>query len=240
MTHPIRARALRLFLAGAVCAVLQAPPAAAQTMRPLTTELQEAGSGRVELVNDSDRPLQVVVEAHGFAVDEAGQVQDQPLDERIEVKLSAMSLRIPPRQSRFVFFEARADHGPAWFLLLATFSGYPARDFKGLNIQLEMPHYVYLLPRRGLAQDDLVVTGVEPLPASGRLAVTVENRGAQFGRIAEVALLGDERVTAAGFPLFPGQRRRLEFAWPAGAPPRAMTLRTRDFVVERPLPTTRP
>ena len=213
-----------------------ASPARAQTIRPLVSEFQREARGRVEVVNDSDQPLTVVIELRGFSVTEEGELQDHPLADSIQVKLSAMSFRLPPRQSRFVFYEARAKQAPAWFILFANFTGYPSREFSGLNVQLELPHIVYILPREHWKASDLHVTSMEIQKDSGTVTLVVENQGPHFGRIAELEVQGArQKGIVGGFPLFPGRRRRLEIAWKGDDPPETVILKTREFSFEQKL-----
>src|SRR5262249_33053994 len=122
-------------------------PLAAQTIRPIVSEYQIKAQGKFEVVNDGDRPLNVVMQPRGFTVDEHGEMHDAPLAPGLHLRLSATSLRIPARQTRLVFYEATTDQAPAWFVVYANLSGFPPRNFNGLNVQLELPHLVYILPR---------------------------------------------------------------------------------------------
>ncbi len=210
--------------------------ATAQTIRPLVSEFQREARGRVEVVNDSDQPLTVVIEPRGFSLTEVGELRDEPLADGIHVKLSAMSFRLPPHQSRFVFYEATAEQVPAWFILFANFTGYPSREFSGLNVQLELPHVVYILPRGRWKAADLHVSSMGIERASGTLTLVVENQGRDFGRIAEVEVQGTgQKGTARGFPLYPGGRRRVEIAWHGDDPPETVILKTGDFSFEQKL-----
>lgn len=213
--------------------------ASAQTIRPLVSEFQREARGRVEVVNDSDQPLTVVIEPRGFSLTEGGELRDEPLPAGITVKLSAMSFRLPPRQSRFVFYEGSAEQAPAWFILFANFTGYPSRSFSGLNVQLELPHVVYILPRERWKADDLVVSiGVEKEP--GMLRLVVENQGPHFGRIVELEVEGPrQKGTVSGFPLFPGGRRLVEVAWNGDDAPEAIVLKTGEFSFKRRLTQAR-
>ena len=179
-------------------------PAAAQTIRPLVSEYQTQARGRIELVNESDRPLNVVLEPRGFSLAENGEMQDEPMADGIHLKLSDMSFRLPPHQSRFVFYEATADRTPAWFVLYANFTGYPTRDFSGVSVQLELPHIVYLLPKERWKASELRVEALGLRRETGKLELVIENHGPQFGRIATLEVQGARRkVSSPGFPLFP-------------------------------------
>ena len=214
--------------------------ASAQTIRPLVSEFQREARGRVEVVNDSDQPLTVVIEPRGFSLTESGELRDEPLPAGINVKLSAMSFRLPPRQSRFVFYEASAEQAPAWFILFANFTGYPSRSFSGLNVQLELPHVVYILPRERWKADDLVVSSIGVEKESGMLRLVVENRGPHFGRIAELEVEGPrQKGTVSGFPLFPGGRRLVEVAGNGDEAPEAIVLKTGEFSFKRKLTQAR-
>jgi hypothetical protein len=89
------------------------PVIQAQTVRPVIVEYRGSGQNRFELVNNSDRPLSVTIEPKSFTIDEEGNPQFVPLDPSIHLKLSGMSFRIPPQQSRFVFYQVSADKLPA-------------------------------------------------------------------------------------------------------------------------------
>lgn len=227
---------LSLLLAGMLLAV-GAARADAQTIRPLVAEFQTAARGKVELVNEGDRPLTVVVELKGFSVDEGGTVHDEPLPTDLRVKLSATSLRIPPRQSRFVFYEATSSRHTSWFSIVARFSGYSRTQLSGVDVQLELPHFVYLLPRNGLAAEELRVAEWAFDAHARHVTVVVENRGEHFGRPVELELLGaNSRTKTRGFPLLPGGRRRVEFEWSGDEPPRRIVIRGRGLTFESELP----
>jgi P pilus assembly chaperone PapD len=227
---------MRRLTAGLVFLIGAAASAGAQTIQPLVSEYQSDGRGRVELVNPTDRPLNVVVEAKGFSVDATGEVRDEPLPPQVHLKLSATSVRIPPHQTRYVFYDASSTSRPVWFALYATFSGYPRADFNGLTVQLELPHFVYLLPHERWKLADIDVTGVELDRDGGKLALTVENHGAQFGRIEGVEIKrSSKKVSLPGFPLFPQGRRRIEVAWDEEEKPELVSIKSRDFSLEHKL-----
>src|SRR5690348_11919056 len=51
----------------------------AQTVRPVINELSNPAKGRVEYVNDSITPLNVVLEPRSFSVSETGEISYRPL-----------------------------------------------------------------------------------------------------------------------------------------------------------------
>jgi hypothetical protein len=59
-----------------------------------------------------------------FSVSEKGDITYRPLDKTIRLKLSAMSFQIPPEQSYFVFYEARSEVLPAWFVIYSNMGSY--------------------------------------------------------------------------------------------------------------------
>src|SRR5262249_38914748 len=156
---------------------------------------------------------------------------DEPMPADVRLKMSAMSVRIPPQQTRYVFYDAQATgRRPAWFVLYAVFSGYPRAEFSGLTVQLELPHFVYLLPNERLKRADIEVADVAFDRATGKLQMTVENHGGLFGRIEEVDVKRASKSTALpGFPLFPQGRRRVEVDWKEEETPDAVAIKARDF-----------
>lgn len=229
-----RERALVL-LAGALLVFLTALPLCAQTVRPLLSEYKEVARGRVELVNDSAFPLTAVASARSFHVSETGEISYAPLNPGIHLKLSAMSFRVRPQQSYYLFYEARADKLPAWFVIYVGFSGFPVRDTSGLNVQVDLPHTVYLLPKRGMQKAELQVQA-RYSQADHKLVIDAANTGDSFGRAQSVeTIAGRTRQEASGFPLFPHARRRLEMHWDSQTAPQKVKVKLADYSVEAPV-----
>src|SRR5579859_7198942 len=145
------------FLTSGIFALALGAGAAGQTVRPVINELGNPSKGRVEYVNDSLTPLNVVLEAKSFTVSESGELDYRPLDPNIHLKLSATSFRIQPKQTYYVFYEASAPPSPAWFVIYASFSGFPFRTAQGMNVRLQLPHTVYLLPKQRTEKADVRV-----------------------------------------------------------------------------------
>jgi len=209
------------------------PAIAAQTVRPLIAELGNPAKGRVEYVNDSLTPLNVVVMAKSFTVSETGEVSYRPLDSDVHLKLSSTSFRIPPKQSYFVFYEATSGAAPAWFVIYAAFSGFPFRTQEGMNVRLELPHTVYLLPKQSLEKSQVHVVRAEYHRESKTALLEVENTGDYFGRVQQTFVASQKKKQEApGFPLFPHSRRLLEVTLDGGEPPDHLILDFQNFKVE--------
>lgn len=192
---------------------LAALPLRAQTVRPLIAELGNPAKGRIEYVNDSLTPLNVVLEAKSFSVSETGEMSYRPLDPSVHLRLSVTSFRLQPQQSYYVFYEAKTDAAPAWFVIYAAFSGFAFRTQQGMSVRLELPHTVYLLPKQSLQKSDVQVDKLEFNQAQKKLVLEVENTGNNFGRVQEtVVAFGKKKQEAPGFPVFPHSKRLLEIS----------------------------
>jgi len=210
-----------------------ARPLGAQTVRPAVVEYSEQARGKFELVNESLFPLTVVLEPRGFHVEPSGELIEEPLDTtRMHVKISAMSFRIPPRETYTVFYEATAKAFPSWFLISSTLTG--ARTQTGLNVRIELPHVVYMLQPRPLRRSDVAVRAFAFDSANKRVRVELENTGASLGRVlsSEVSVDGKKATPGGAFPLFPYSRRMLEIPWSDDAIPEKLVLRFANFTVE--------
>jgi len=198
-------------LVGALCGFALTAGCSAQTVRPLINELGNPAKGRVEYVNDGLTPLNVVLEAKSFTVSETGEISYRPLDPDIHLKLSTTSFRIQPQQTYYVFYEASAPKSPSWFVIYAAFSGFPFRTQQGMNVRLELPHTVYLLPKGTVERADVIVSRAELHPDENKVVVEVENPGDNFGRVFETQLVySKKKQEAPGFPVFPHSKRILE------------------------------
>jgi hypothetical protein len=188
--------------------------------------------GRVELTNDSTAPLTVIVSPKSFEVSETGEISYGPLSADIHLKLSAMSFRIAPKQSYYVFYEAKADKLPAWFVIYFEFSGFPLRDHSGLNMQVELPHTVYLLPKQAFKREDLDVSAKFD-SASKKVIVTTLNKGTTVGRILTTEAQGHgQKAQGVGFPTYPGKKRIVELPWEGDTTPEKVVLNLEGFKVE--------
>lgn len=177
--------------------------------------------------------MTVVLEPRGFHVDENGELADAPFDTaNVELKLSAMSFRIPPLATYTVHYEAKARKLPAWFMVLSSMSG--GRTSSGINVRIELPHVVYLLQKQPLKKEAVVVRGFSFDSAKGRAVLDLENTSASLGRVmgSELSANGRDATPFGGFPLFPMQRRRVEVPWTGRDRPDRLLLRFSNFTLE--------
>jgi hypothetical protein len=208
----------------------------AQTVRPLIAELGNPAKGRVEYVNDSLTPLNVVLSAKSFTVSETGEISYRPLDADIHLKLSTTSFRIQPQQSYFVFYEASSQASPTWFVIYAAFSGFAFRIQQGMSVRLELPHTVYLLPKQSVDKSQVHVTRAEYNPDSKAVLLEVENTGDYFGRVQQTFVAsGKKKQEAPGFPVFPHSRRILQVPLENTAVPDHVVLEFPNFKLEEKL-----
>lgn len=208
-------------------------PLGAQTVRPAVVEYLQQARGKFDLVNETLFPLTVVLEPRGFHVEPSGELIEEPLDTtRIQVKISAMSFRIPPRETYTVFYEATAKSFPSWFLVSSTLTG--ARTQAGLNVRIELPHVVYMLQPEPLRKAEVAIRAFEFDSAAKRIHVELENTGTSLGRVlsSEVSVNGKKPVPGGAFPLFPHSQRRLEIPWTEDATPEKLVLRFANFTME--------
>jgi len=198
-------------LASALCVLVASAVVCAQTVRPVINELSNPAKGRVEYVNDSLTPLNVVLEARSFTVSETGEISYRPLDPSIHLKLSTTSFRIQPQQTYYVFYEASSPQSPSWFVIYANFTGFAFHTAQGMNVRLQLPHTVYLLPKQSAEKSELHIARAELDTVQNKVSIEVENTGNNFGRILQTQLLySKKKQEAPGFPIFPHSKRILE------------------------------
>lgn len=236
---------MRRLLACAFCAFLAGASCLAQTVRPVINELGNPAKGRVEYVNDSLTPLNVVLEAKSFSVSETGEITYRPLDPDVHLKLSATSFRIQPQQTYYVFYEAISPKSPSWFVIYAAFSGFPFRTAQGMNVRLELPHTVYLLPKQSVEQAEIRVARAEMHPEENKFVLEVENAGDNFGRVLRTQLIySRKKVEAPGFPVFPHSKRIMEIPLDENAEgkdiPTEVMLHFQNFKIEEKLQSRSP
>jgi hypothetical protein len=208
----------------------------AQTIRPVLTEYTKVAKGSVELVNPGVVPLTVIMEPKSFTVSENGDIAYRPLDKGIQVKLSAMSFQIPPQQSYFLFYEAHADALPVWFVLYANIGGFRKSD-SGMNIRLDLPHTVYILPKQSATKSDIAIKYLGVSDDKTHLQFRVTNSGPWFGRALQSELRSKSgTIQGSGFPIFPNAKRIVEISCKGDQAGSVFSLRLRNFRLDEPPP----
>lgn len=226
--------ALTAVLSTLFISFLSVPPLPAQTVRPVVVEYRGKARAKFEVVNDTIFPLNVVLEPKSFTVSVDGEPSFRPLDDSIQLRLSAMSFRLPPQQTYVIFYEARAERLPAWFVIYCTFAGFPRQS--GLNVQVELPHTVYLVQKQSLKKPDVHVAVAEFHAPTRRVLIELENTSPLLGRVLRAeARSRDHARSSGGFPFLPQSRRRLEIPWDAEDPPQKLMLRFQGFMIEQQL-----
>lgn len=206
----------------------------AQTVQPVISEYGTKADGMFTLTNGTLVPMVVVMEPKSFSITPDGQGVFRPLDPDIHVELSAMSARLEPGQSYYVFYKAHADKLPAWFTVYSTFSFL--RHEPGMDVRIMLPHTVYLYQKKPLAKEEINVASVTWESDTKKIVCDVENRGFSLVRVQEVRISGAHASeSTAGFPLLPGGRRHLELSWNEKQPPENLLLRFEHFTLKEPL-----
>jgi len=203
----------------------------AQTVRPVIVQYSGVARGKIELINSSLKPVNVVLEPMSFQVTEDGNGTYEPLQPDMHLRLSTTSFRIPPQQSRFVFYEAKPERLPAWFVIYGVFAG--AAQPSSLNVRVELPHTVYILQKQPLEKSDISVESVHYWPDQRRVIMVLVNNSAKLGRAVEWQVSSKAtKMQNPGFPLLPQSRRRLELEWNSPAPPNVISVRFEHFTLE--------
>jgi hypothetical protein len=206
----------------------------AQTVQPVIVEYKGKADGKIALTNDTLLPMVVVLEPKSFSITPEGRGMFRPLDSTIHVQLSAMSVRLQPKQTYYVFYKATADKLPAWFTVYATFSNPLHSD--GLDVRIMLPHTVYLYQKEPLVQGEVQVKNLTYSAGDRRLTCDIENDGSALARVQSVKATGDHVAgDLAGFPLLPGGTRHIEMDWKESTSPSEIDFRFEHFDLKRPI-----
>ncbi len=217
--------------------LLSAIGALAQTVSPIIVEYKEKGDGKIELTNNTLSPMVVFMQPQSFSIAPDGKAIYRPLDQGIHVDLSTTSVRLEPKQTYMVFYKTHADTLPVWYTIYATFS--PVKRGEGLNVRFMLPHTVYLYQKVDLQKDDIHITAATWDPQRKLVVCEVVNSGKNYGRVREVNVrAGKDSEPSNGFPLLPGNPRRLEIPWTGKGSPESISLHFDRFDLKAPLGET--
>lgn len=203
----------------------------AQTVQPVISEYRVKADGKFALTNGTLTPMVVVLESKSFSITPDGQGIFRPLDKDIHVELSAMSARLEPGQTYYVFYKAQADQLPAWFTVYSTFSA--VQHHPGLDVRIMLPHTVYLYQKHPLSKEEINIPPAIWHAATKTIVCDVENHGTSLVRVEEVLISGPHASeSSAGFPLLPLGRRHLELSWDEKQPPDMLQFRFEHFTLK--------
>jgi hypothetical protein len=178
-----------------------------------------------------------VLEAKSFSVDEAGHVEYLPLDPGITLKFSEKSFRLPPKGNRTVTYTATAAKLPAWFVIYADVAGAPVKKTSGMNIEVMLPHTVYILPAEDAKQEELKINSATYDAATHTLKVNMTSTSSTVARVELTLVKTDHgEVDARGFPIFPNSKREVEVPIEGDQIPEHVTLQFEQFKLESDVP----
>ena len=228
-----KVNSLSRIAAAVLGALLFLPLFHAQSIRPVISEyVAKVAKGSFELVNPGLIPLNVILEPMSFSVSEKGDITYRPLDKSIQLKLSAMSFQIPPEQSYFVFYEARPEVLPAWFVIYSSM-GALRKNSAAMNIRLDLPHTVYILSKHSVEKSDILISALGLTSDKAHYGFLVTNTSPWFGRVLSSELIGKDGTTqGGGFPLFPQRSRIVEVPCKSNQAGTIFRLRLRNFKME--------
>jgi hypothetical protein len=207
----------------------------AQTVSPVIVEYKEKADGKFALTNDTTSPMVVVIEPKSFTITRDGAGVFRPLDPNIHLELSAMSVKLAPQETYYVFYKATAKTYPAWFSIYSTFARPKHQGM--LDIHLMLPHTVYLLQKNPLKENEVHVQDVAYDPAKHKIICDLENEGQDLGRVQDMHATGEHASISdsIGFPLLPGSPRHVEIDWKGSAPPHELSIQFEHFTLKRPI-----
>jgi hypothetical protein len=198
----------------------------AQSVSPVIVEYRNKADGRLDLTNNTLTPMVVVLEPKSFSITPDGNGVYRPLDSSIDLQLSAMSFRIEPGQTYYVFYKAKAVKLPAWFTIYAVFTA--VKHAQGMDVRILLPHTVYIYPKKSLSKnrDEISITSATYSASQNTITCDVVNKGPDLDRVQEVQITsGKSSQTEAGFPLLPGTTRHLSLEWKNKELPATISLR---------------
>ena len=171
--------------------------------------------------------LTVVVEPHSFTVDSTGKAAFRKLDPGLHVELSSTSFRLAPKQTYYVFYKATTETYPNWFTIYATISGrLDAHGFEAgaANCRIRFICSDTNRSRNRTSPGTRRNCGARrQAPDYGPSRESRHRVRPRPGSGSRLPVTGKQSF--AGFPLFPGQRRDIEFDWDQPGTPKEIVLR---------------
>lgn len=180
------------------------------------------------LINDKDIPVRVTLKPESFTSDESGRLKRMPLAPDIHLVLSQTSLRIPPKETRYVTYEAQPAQVPAWFTIYATFSP----DVDGIVIATSVPHFAYITDSDPKPGDIALAAKYDKARQTLRLTFTSHSR--QLAHINNIETSGGSGKNLGSLSVLPGKSTTIE-ARITGNPPTLVKANGRKIKLECPV-----
>ena len=205
-----------------------ARPTYAQSLAPFRSEYRKQAKGLLTLINDKDVPVRVTLRPQSFTSDENGHLKLLPLDTSVNLVLAQTSLRIPPKETRFVAYEARPKNPPAWFAIYATFTP----EVQGIAVAASIPHFAYITagdPRPGE-----VAMAAKYDKAKQMLRVTFTSKSQQLAHVESIVTSGGSRRLLGSLTVLPGKSTVIDVKM-QGAPPDGVKASGKRFRLQCPV-----
>ena len=180
-------------------------PARAQSLAPFRSEYRKQAKGLLTLINDKDIPVHVMLRPESFTSDENGHLKRLPMDESINLVLAQTSLRIPPKETRYVAYEAKPKNLPAWFMIYVTF----VPEAEGIVVGTSIPHFAYITA--GDPKPGEVVMAARYVAAQQLLRVTFTSTSQQLAHLESIEASGGPQRDLGSISVLPGKSTIIEF-----------------------------
>lgn len=211
-----------------VASVPYAKSARAQSLAPFRSEYRKQAKGLLTLINDKDVPVRVTLRPQSFTSDENGRLKMLPLDPGVNLELAQTSLRIPPKETRYVAYEAKPKSLPAWFVVYATFTP----EVGGIVVGTSIPHFAYITggdPKQGeIAMSAKYDKGRQVLH------VTFTSHSQQLAHVESIETIGSTRKDLGSLSVLPGKSTVIDVRM-QGAPPDGVKAGGRKFKLQCPV-----
>ena len=205
-----------------------AQPARAQGLVPFRAEYRKQAKGLLTLINDKDVPVRVSLKAQSFTSDENGHLKLLPLEESVNLVLAQTSLRIPPKETRYVAYEAKPKSPPAWFVIYATFTP----EAQGIVVGTSVPHFAYITA--GDPKPGEVAMRAEYLKSKQLLHITFTSHSQQLAHVESIEATGGTKKDLGSLSVLPGKSTVIEVKM-LGAPPDGVKASGRKFKLQCPV-----
>ena len=110
-----------------------------------------------------------------------------------------------------------------------------------MNIQILLPHTVYMLPKKDAQKKDLKIASASFDKTSHMVSLDLASESDSFARVLVTEVhSGKKKMEAPGFPIYPHKHRRLDVDWKDDEAPDAAVFVLKDFKIEVPISTPAP